>query len=148
MSASNAFETLILEHIFQNANIANIGDATGLRGSSSAGNLYVSLHTADPGETGTAVSSETAYGGPYARQAVVRDNTGWTVSGDTATNAAAITFPLCTGTPGSDITHVGVVTSSSGAGTLLCSLQLSSPITMSAGAQPAFGAGDLDFTAA
>ena len=38
----------LLELIFQNLDAANIGDATGLRGSSAAGNMWISLHTADP----------------------------------------------------------------------------------------------------
>lgn len=51
MSATNSFETALMQHIYQNADIALIGDATGLRGATTAGSLYVSLHTADPGET-------------------------------------------------------------------------------------------------
>lgn len=34
-------------------NIANLGDAMGVRGSASAGSLYVSLHTSDPGVGGS-----------------------------------------------------------------------------------------------
>ena len=52
MSASDSLETSILNHIFINSDIANIGDATGLRGSSTAGSLYISLHTADPTDAG------------------------------------------------------------------------------------------------
>ena len=43
-----ALLTDLLELIFQNLDCANIGDATGLRGSITAGSLYVSLHTANP----------------------------------------------------------------------------------------------------
>lgn len=53
MSASNAFETALLTLIFNNTNLANVGDATGLRGSTTAGSFYIGLHTADPGEAGT-----------------------------------------------------------------------------------------------
>ena len=63
MSASNSFETSLLQHILQNADIANIGDATGLRGSTTAGNLYIALHTADPGEAGNQGTSEANYTG-------------------------------------------------------------------------------------
>ena len=52
MSKSNSLENGLLELIFKNTNFANVGDATGLRGSSTAGSLYASLHTADPGEAG------------------------------------------------------------------------------------------------
>lgn len=48
MSKSTAFETAFLNHIFANAAIANVGDATGLPASSTAGSLYFSLHTGDP----------------------------------------------------------------------------------------------------
>jgi hypothetical protein len=58
MSKSDAFETAFLQLMFQNANIANIGDATGLRGSVAAGQLFLALHSADPGEAGTQATSE------------------------------------------------------------------------------------------
>ena len=38
----------LLKLIFQNLDAANIGDATGLRGSTVAGNMWIALHTADP----------------------------------------------------------------------------------------------------
>jgi len=37
MSASNAFETSLLGLIMTNVDAANVGDATGLRGSTTAG---------------------------------------------------------------------------------------------------------------
>ena len=48
MSMSNAAETAWLTLLLNNTNWANIGDATGLRGSTVAGSLYIALHTADP----------------------------------------------------------------------------------------------------
>lgn len=71
MSMSNAFETSLLDHIFNNAAVANIGDAGGLQPSATAGSLYLSLHTGDPGEAGDQTTNETAYTN-YARVAVVR----------------------------------------------------------------------------
>ena len=61
MSKSNTFENEFLLHLLQNADISNVGDATGLRGSSTAGSLYVGLHTADPGEAGDQTTSEATY---------------------------------------------------------------------------------------
>lgn len=117
MSATNSFETALMQHIYQNADIALIGDATGLGGATTAGSLYVSLHTADPGEAGAQKTTEAAYTG-YARAAVVRSAVGWTVAGNSVSNAAAVAFGPCTaGT--STITHFGVGTASSGAGSLL-----------------------------
>src|SRR5690349_18011687 len=101
MSASNSFETAILNLFFANSNFANVGDATGLRGSTTAGNLYIALYTADPGETGTATTNEATYTN-YARVAVARSGSGWTVSGNSASNAGVVTFPTC-GTTGNTI---------------------------------------------
>jgi hypothetical protein len=145
MSMSNAFETEILDLIFNNAAIANIGDAGGLQPSATAGSLYVSLHTANPDETGDQTTSETAYTN-YARVAVARSGAGWTVAGNTATNAALIQFPQC-GASGATITHVGIGTSSAGAGLLLFSGALSSSLTVANLIQPQFAAGDLDIVA-
>ena len=63
MSKSNTFENELLLLLFNNTDIANIGDASGLQNSATAGSLYVALHTADPGESGTATTSEAAYTG-------------------------------------------------------------------------------------
>jgi hypothetical protein len=145
MSATNAFETSLLSHIFANANIANVGDATGLRGSSTAGSLYVSLHTADPGETGDQTTSEATYTS-YARVAVARSGAGWTVSGNNASNAAAVTFPAATGGTNT-ITHFGIGTDSSGAGNLLFKGALSASLAVSSGITPSFAIGELDVNA-
>jgi hypothetical protein len=90
---------------------------------SPATNLYVSLHTAAPGNAGSQTTSETAYTN-YARVAVARTTGGWTVTQGSSstfssvTNAASITFAAC-GATGATLTHWGVGLSSSGAGTLL-----------------------------
>lgn len=69
----------VLNLLFNNSDIANIGDATGLRGSSTAGSLYVSLHTSDPGTTGDQTTNEATYTS-YARVAVARTAGGWTIA--------------------------------------------------------------------
>lgn len=134
MSKGNTFENELLEHIFNNADIALIGDATGLRGSSADGDLYVSLHTADPGEGGSQTTSETSYGS-YARVAVARDGTGWTVTANSVSPQAAISFPQCSsGT--ATITHAAVGTASSGAGKLLYSGTVTPNISVATGVTP------------
>jgi len=144
MSKGNTFETELLQHIFNNSDIALIGDATGLRGSSTAGSLYVSLHTGDPGEAGTQTTSECAYGS-YARVAVARTVGGWTVSGNAVTNAALVQFPQCTS--GSETaTYFAIGTASSGTGKVLYRGALSASLAISSGIQPQFSAGDLDGT--
>lgn len=146
MSASNALETALLEHILQNANIANIGDATGLRGSTVAGNLYIALHTADPGEAGNQTTSEAAYTN-YARVAVVRSNVGWTVTGDTGSNAAIVSFPQSGSGPES-ITHFSIGTDAGGAGVLLLSGALTSTLVVNNLITPSFAIGALTVTVA
>lgn len=145
MSASNACETGLLALLFNNTDFANIGDAGGLQNSASAGSLYVSLHTADPGEAGDQTTSEATYGS-YARVAVARSGAGWTVSGNNATNAGAVNFPAASsGT--NTITYFGIGTASSGAGVLLFSAALNASLAVSTGVTPSFAAGDLDINA-
>lgn len=143
MSATNAFETALLNLIFANASAANIGDATGLRGSTTAGSFYISLHTADPGETGTQSTSETAYTG-YARVAIARSGAGWTVSGNNASNAAAVLFGNVTASPGAALTHFGIGTDVSGAGNLLLRGALGASYQPAIGNAPQFAIGELD----
>lgn len=144
MSKSNAFETSLLGLLFNNSDIAGIGDAGGLQNSATAGSLYISLHTADPGEAGDQTTSETAYTN-YARVAVARSGAGWTVSGNSATNAAQITFPQC-GATGATLTYVGIGTDSSGAGTLLYSGALNSSLAVALNITPLFAASGLTVT--
>ena len=142
MSATNVFENGLLSLIFENANYANVGDATGLRGSTVAGVFYISLHTADPTETGNQTSSETAYT-DYARVSVARSTAGWSVAAGVADNDAAITFPVC-GASGSTITNVGVGSDTSGAGNLF--LIGTASLVINTGITPQFAAGALDIT--
>jgi hypothetical protein len=144
MSKSNSFETSLLNLVFNNSNISNVGDATGLRGSSTAGSLYIGLHTADPGEAGDQTTNEATYTG-YARKAVARSGSGFTVSNNQATNAAAVTFDACTG--GSNtITHFSVGTASSGTGVLLYKGALSASLAVSNGITPEIPIGSLTIT--
>ena len=144
MSASNAFETAFLTLLFNNTNLANIGDATGLRGSTTAGSFYISLHTADPGETGGPTTSEATYTG-YARIAIARSGAGWTISGNTVSNAALAAFAACTA--GSNtITHFGIVSTASGAGDLMGSGALVASLAVSSGITPSFAIGQITAT--
>lgn len=144
MSKSNSCETNLLTLLFNNTDWANIGDAGGLGGSTTAGSFYISLHTSDPGEAGTQTTNETAYTN-YARVAVARSGAGWTVSGNQVTNAAAITFPQC-GVSGATITHFGLGRASSGAGELLYSGALNDSLAVSNLITPSFAIGQLIVT--
>lgn len=141
MSATNAFENGMLSLIFENANYANVGDATGLRGSSTAGVFWISLHTGDPGETGNQTTSETAYSG-YGRESVARSTSGWTVASGVADNDAVIEFGPSAGS--STITHCGIGSDETSTGNLFMSGTASLAVT--SGVTPQFAAGALDIS--
>lgn len=141
MSKSNAAEHAFVLLVFNNTNFALIGDATGLRGSSVAGSLYVSLHTADPGEGGDQTTNEASYTS-YTRVAVARTAGGWTVTGPSAANTGATTFPTCSGGSPQTITHVGIGTDPTGAGVLLYS-GATGPASVGTGVTPNYAAGAL-----
>jgi hypothetical protein len=135
MSKSDTTENNLLLLIFNNTNMANVGDATGLRGSTVAGSLYYALHTADPGEAGSAVTSETAYTG-YARVGAARSAAGFVVTGNSVSPFANLDFGECMAAAGGAITHFSIVTSASGAGTILYSGTMTPNITMAPGVIP------------
>ncbi len=132
MSKSNVFENDLVALIFNNTAIADIGDVAGLRASTAAGLLYWSLHTADPGEAGTAITSETAYTG-YARVAAARSGAGFTVTGNSVSPPANVDFAECTALPGTAITHFGIVNTASGAGKLLYKGTMTPNVAMAVG---------------
>lgn len=144
MSASNDFEFDILKLIFNNTTIANIGDATGVVGSTGVGSLFVALHTADPGEAGTQSTSEATYTG-YARVAVARTSGAFTVTGTAPTqvaNVATVTFGLCSA--GSNtITHFSIGYQTSGATKMVVSGALAASLAVSVGITPSFAASAL-----
>lgn len=141
MSKSNSLENSLLTLVFNATTFANVAvNAT----SSPITNIFVSLHTADPGEGGDQSTNEATYGA-YARVAVARTSGGWTVTGNAVTNAAAIVFPECT-SGSNTITHFGVGSLTSGAGVLFYSGALTASLAVSTGIQPQFAAGDLDIT--
>lgn len=134
MSKSNAHENAYLLLLFNNTNFANVGDTTGLRGSTTAGSLFVSLHTADPGEAGTQATNEATYTS-YARVSVPRSGSNWVVTGNTVNPAAVISFPTATG--GSNtITHFGVGLASTGGNLLLYKGTVAPTIAVSSGITP------------
>lgn len=143
MSAQNFFEDDILDLLFTNLALPNVGDASGLQPAATAGSFFTSLHTALPAETATAqTTSEAAYGS-YARQGVARSTAGWTVASGVVDNDAAITFPQATS--GSETeTHFGLGSAVSGAGNLDMVGALASGLAVSNGITPEFAAGDLD----
>ena len=135
-SASNS----ILALIFNATTWADIAENDT---SSPATNLYLSLHTADPGVGGAQTTNETAYTN-YARIAIARTTGGWDApSGGATANAALAQFAQC-GASGATLTHVAIGTASSGAGLVLYAGALTSSLAVANGIQPQFAAGALD----
>lgn len=131
MSKGDTFENDLLKLVFNATAIANIADNAA---SSPLTNLYVSLHTADPGDSGSQTTSETAYTS-YARVAVARTTGGWTVTANSVSPVANIDFPACTGGT-STITHFGVGTASSSTGKLLYKGTVTPNISVTTGVTP------------
>lgn len=146
MSKTDAFEAAMLDLIFANANIANIGDATGLRGAASAGQLFVSLHSADPGEAGNQATNEVSYTG-YARVGRNRASGagGFTRSGNSVRPTENVDFGECTaGTV--TATHFGIGVAVSGGTLLLYKGTISPTIAIAPGVTPRLTAATFSIT--
>ena len=97
-------------------------------------NIHTSLATADPGETGTMATSETAYTS-YARVNVLRTSGGWTVAANSVSPVANIDFPAGTGGTGT-VTHATVGKTGGGATAILLSGTVTPNITVGNGITP------------
>jgi hypothetical protein len=132
MSKSNAFETDLLGLIFNGTAINTIADNAA---SAPLTNLYLALHTADPGEAGNQETSEVSYTG-YSRVAVARTSGGWTITGNSVSPVAAIEFGEMTGGAGGTVTHASIGTASTGTGKILYSGALTPSIAIALGVLP------------
>jgi len=122
MTISNYLEDKLMDAVFNATSFGLVGDP------------YVSLHTADPGETG---ASEAA-GGSYARvQAAFGASSGGAVA-----NTGNIDFA---GMPSTTITHVGIWDALA-AGNALWSGALAASKVVNAGDTFRIPTGDLDVT--
>lgn len=140
MSKANGFENDLVTLAFNATLAAHLGTLSG----SGNANLFVALHTADPGEAGSQTTSECAYGA-YARVAVARSAGGWTISGNQVQNTAVINFPECTS--GSElVTHFSIGTVTSGAGQILYKGALTASRTVSSGITLQFPATSITIT--
>lgn len=122
MSFSNYLENKVLDHVF--GGVAYTAPAT----------LYVGLFTTDPGEAGTGTEVS---GGSYARQTIA-----FTVTGNQASNTAAVEFPTATASWGT-ITYAAIYDALSG-GNLLASGALTTSKTIDSGDVFRIPAGDFD----
>src|SRR5262245_20244267 len=127
----DTFENDIMKLIFNAVAIANIADNAA---TSPLTALQLALHTADPGEAGTQTTSEIGYTS-YARVAVTRNSSGFTVSGSVVTLTAAVNFPAGTGGSGT-AAYFSVGTAATGAGKILVSGTVSPNIICGNGVTP------------
>lgn len=130
MSMSNTTETAVLALIYNATAWANYAD----NASSPQTQIALSLHTADPGESGTMSTSEITYTS-YARAAVNRNSGGWTVSGGSVSPAANIDFATGTGGSGT-ATHFSTGKTGGGAADILVSGTVSPNIVSGNGVTP------------
>jgi hypothetical protein len=126
MSFSNTYETHVLNYVFTTTSVTRPTA------------WYLALFTSNPAEdaSGTEVSTS---GTAYARQSAT-----FTVSGNTASNSAAIEFPTATANYGT-VSHVGVYDASSG-GNLIAYAALSTSKVIETGDVFRVPDGDLDVT--
>ena len=124
MSFSNTYETLVLQYTFTNASVTRPTA------------WYLGLFTSAPGEAGGGTEIS---GNAYVREAVT-----FSVTGDTATNTAAIEWPVATGNWGT-ITHVAVFDASTG-GNQIAYAALTASKVIATGDVIRIPAGDLDIT--
>lgn len=136
MSKGNTFENDLLGLIFNGDAIANLADDAA---TSPLTDLYVALHTGDPGEAGNQTTNEATYTS-YARVAVARTSGGWTITANSVSPTNNIDFPAATG--GTEtITHVSIGTASTGTGKILYYGAITPNIAVSSGVTPRIGTG-------
>ncbi len=138
MPKSTSFANALLELVLKATTFADFAENDS---TSPATNIYISLHTADPGIGGSQTTNEAAYTN-YARVAVARSGSGWTIVDEEAANAALIQFPQC-GASGATVTHVGIGKASSGTGLVIWAGALAASLAVANLIQPQFSAGAL-----
>ena len=126
MSLTNSFETSVLTWLL------TTGTPSPVRPTA----WYLGLFTAAPGEAGGGTEIS---GSGYARQSF-----SFTVSGDTATNSAAIEFPTASASWGT-ITHIAVFDALT-TGNMIAYATLNSAKTIASGDVLRVPSGDLDIT--
>ena len=138
-----AFANLAALHVFNNADLPDVGDAAGLQAAGTVGVVYLALHTAITGDdpSDTQATNECAYTG-YARQSKLRATGagGVTIADNVATIAELVSFGACTaGTE--NATHVTLGFAAAGAGLIYLYGILPAPIVIAPGINPSLTAG-------
>ena len=130
MSKGDVFENDLVKLIFNKVSITGIATAA-----TGVANLYVGLHTADPGEAGNQATSQVAYA-PYARVSKARTTGVWTVTNNSVSPVANIDFAACTGGTTGVATHFSVGTAATGNGKILYSGTVTPNISIAVGVTP------------
>lgn len=128
---TTAYANSILALLLNATAIANIADNAA---SGPLTLLYLSLHTASPGVSGSQTTNEAAYTS-YARASIARSSAGFTCASGTATLTSAVNFPTATGGAETE-TYAGVGSATSGTGVLYYFGPLSPTIAVSNGVTP------------
>lgn len=133
MSIADNTENNILKLIFNATAWANVADNAA---ASPLTNIHVALATADPGDAGTMSTGEATYTS-YARVNVSRASGagGWTVTNNSVSPQAAISFPAGTGGSGT-VTHFSVGKTGGGAVDIFFSGTVSPNIVTGNGVTP------------
>jgi len=129
---ATTFDNDLLKLIFNAVAIANIADNAA---SAPLTNLYLSLHTADPGVGGSQTTNEATYAS-YARLAVARTSGGFTVTSNSCVLANPATFATPTGGAGEIEAFFAVGTALSGTGKILYRGPITPSITIAVGTPP------------
>lgn len=130
---SDTFENDWLKLIFNATAIANLADNAA---SSPSTALWLAMHTADPGDTGTQGTNEGGYS-QYTRISVSRTTDGWVVTNNSVSPVATVSFPQNTSTSTGTFTHASVgMTSASTGGKILYSGALSPTVNFSQNVTP------------
>jgi hypothetical protein len=127
MSLTNAFETSTLQYLLTTDSVTRPTA------------WYIGLFTSDPTDTGAAGTEVS--GSDYARTAAT-----FTVSGDTATNSAAVEFPAASGGNWGTIGWIGIMDAASG-GNMIIHSALDVAKAINDGDVFRIPTGDLDITA-
>lgn len=143
-SMADAFETNLGLLLFQNTDLANVGDAAGLQNSTAAGSTQLALATVAYNDADTLLTAdEVAYTG-YSRPTQARSSGGWSSSGDTISNAALIQFGEMSAGGPDTVVHVGLGFLGTG-NQLDLHQDLASDLVINNGVNPQFAIGALDW---
>lgn len=141
MSFTNEGEGMVLNRIFTTTTMKSDGTAGSTGFTVGTDDFFISLHTSDPGEAGTAAEIT---GTGYVRKAIAF--TAVTSVGNTISNSAQIQWASIGGTwsSGANITNFGIHLTTSG--TMIAKGAFGTPKPATSGDTVTIAIGDIDIT--